>query len=132
MDSPDSLDNVQEKVRWRQLSLSHLYSSLTPSQWISEVTHFCNGLPIILVACKKDLRQDAKTIQDLARLNQKPVTAQEGQSCKEKIHATAYVECSAKSGDGVREVFQTATRAALAVGVSRAQIQAFLFEVYFC
>ena len=97
VDSPDSLDNVQEK-------------------WISEVMHFCQGLPIILVACKKDLRQDAKTIQDLARMNQKPVTAQEGQSCKEKIHATAYVECSAKSGDGVREVFQTATRAALSVG----------------
>ncbi|BEJ14057.1 hypothetical protein CspHIS471_0312310 [Cutaneotrichosporon sp. HIS471] len=90
IDSPDSLDN-----------------------WISEVLHFCNGLPIILVACKKDLRDDQKTISDLARMNQRPVSRQEGLAVAQKIGAQGYVECSAKSGDGVREVFQTATRAAL-------------------
>lgn len=31
----------------------------------------------------------------------------------QKIGARAYIECSAKSGSGVREVFETATRAAL-------------------
>jgi Ras family protein A len=31
----------------------------------------------------------------------------------DKIGAAAYLECSAKSKDGVREVFETATRAAL-------------------
>lgn len=77
--------------------------------------HFCHGLPIILVACKKDLRDDPKTIQDLARMNQRPVSRQEGLAVAQKIGAQGYVECSAKSGDGVREVFQTATRAALTV-----------------
>ena len=33
----------------------------------------------------------------------------------EKISAFAYVECSAKSKEGLREVFETATRAALQV-----------------
>jgi small GTP-binding protein len=55
IDSPDSLDNVQEK-------------------WITEVKHFCPGLPVILVGCKKDLRYDQKTIKDLAKSAQKPVT----------------------------------------------------------
>lgn len=54
VDSPDSLDNVQEK-------------------WISEVNHFCPGLPIVLVGCKKDLRFDHKTQQDLAKSGQEPV-----------------------------------------------------------
>jgi len=94
IDSPDSLDNVQEK-------------------WISEVIHFCQGLPIILVACKKDLRTDPKTIQDLARMHQKPVTYEEGAGVAQKIGASFYVECSAKTGEGVREVFQRATRCAL-------------------
>lgn len=58
VDSPDSLDNVQEK-------------------WISEVLHFCSGLPIILVGCKKDLRGDPKTIEELRRTSQRPVTPQE-------------------------------------------------------
>lgn len=58
VDSPDSLDNVQEK-------------------WISEVHHFCADLPVILVACKKDLRNDAKTVDELRRTSQRPVTREE-------------------------------------------------------
>lgn len=33
----------------------------------------------------------------------------------EKINAFAYLECSAKTKEGVRDVFETATKAALAV-----------------
>ncbi|KAG9092973.1 GTP-binding protein Rho1 [Ceratobasidium sp. UAMH 11750] len=94
VDSPDSLDNVQEK-------------------WISEVMHFCQGLPIILVGCKKDLRRDPKTIEELRKTSQRPVTPEEGMAVAQKIGARHYLECSAKSGEGVREVFQYATRAAL-------------------
>ncbi|KAK4689838.1 hypothetical protein P7C73_g269, partial [Tremellales sp. Uapishka_1] len=96
VDSPDSLDNVQEK-------------------WISEVLHFCHGLPIILVACKVDLREDPKTKDDLRRLSQRPVSTAEGMAVRQNIGAQAYVECSARTGEGVRDVFQTATRKALAV-----------------
>jgi Ras family protein A len=88
-------------------------------QWISEVLHFCQGLPIILVACKKDLRDDPKTIQDLSRMNQRPVSRAEGLAVAQKIGAQGYVECSAKTGEGVREVFQTATKYALMVSRTR-------------
>lgn len=46
-------------------------------QWISEVMHFCHGLPIILVGCKKDLRRDPKTIEELRKTSQRPVTPEE-------------------------------------------------------
>ncbi|KAJ7164764.1 P-loop containing nucleoside triphosphate hydrolase protein [Mycena crocata] len=94
VDSPDSLDNVQEK-------------------WISEVMHFCAGLPIILVGCKKDLRRDPRVIEELRKTSQRPVTQEEGTAVQQKIGARAYLECSAKTGEGVKEVFQYATRAAL-------------------
>jgi len=94
IDSPDSLDNVQEK-------------------WISEVMHFCHNLPIILVGCKKDLRYDPKTIEELRKTSQRPVSPEEGQAVAQKIGATRYLECSAKTNEGVREVFEHATRAAL-------------------
>lgn len=94
IDSPDSLDNVQEK-------------------WISEVLHFCQGLPIILVGCKKDLRYDAKTTEELRKTSQKPVSPEEGEEIRKKIGAYKYLECSARTNEGVREVFEHATRAAL-------------------
>jgi len=94
VDSPDSLDNVQEK-------------------WISEVMHFCGGLPIILVGCKKDLRFDQRTIEELAKTSQKPVTPEQGEEVKKRIQAEKYIECSAKTGEGVREVFEEATNACL-------------------
>ena len=50
---------------------------MNSSQWISEVLHFCQGLPIILVGCKKDLRYDQKTIEELHKTSQKPVTPEQ-------------------------------------------------------
>ncbi|CCJ31149.1 unnamed protein product [Pneumocystis jirovecii] len=96
VDSPDSLDNVQEK-------------------WVPEVTHFCAGLPVILVACKTDLRDDPKTVEELSKTFQRPVTSQEGEAIASKIGAVKYLECSAKTNEGVREVFECATRAAMCI-----------------
>lgn len=58
IDSPDSLDNVETK-------------------WITEVLHFCAGLPVLLIGCKKDLRNDPRTRENLARVRQTPVTPEQ-------------------------------------------------------
>ncbi|KOS18627.1 GTP-binding protein rhoA [Escovopsis weberi] len=100
IDSPDSLDNVLEK-------------------WISEVVHFCSGLPIILVGCKMDLRDDPQTIEALRATNQKPVDSKDAEAVSKKIGAFKYLECSARTGNGVKEVFEHATRAALMSRTSR-------------
>ena len=84
-------------------------------KWISEVLHFCQGIPIILVGCKSDLRHDPRTIEELRRTSQRPVTPEEGSAVAQKIGAVRYLECSAKTQEGVREVFEHATRAALMV-----------------
>ncbi|KAJ1568879.1 GTP-binding protein Rho1 [Nowakowskiella sp. JEL0078] len=96
VDSPDSLENVNEK-------------------WISEVRHFCNDLPVLLVACKKDLRYDKITIEKLRKQNQKPVSTEEGSAVAAKIGAYKYFECSARTGEGVREIFDYAIRAAIGI-----------------
>lgn len=96
VDSPDSLENVPEK-------------------WVPEVRHFCPGIPFVLVGCKKDLRHDQNTIDELKKMNQSPVSYEEASAVAEKIVAYSYIECSAKTKDNVREVFETATRAGLTV-----------------
>ncbi|CCH61835.1 hypothetical protein TBLA_0F02960 [Henningerozyma blattae CBS 6284] len=95
VDLPDSLENVQEK-------------------WIAEVLHFCQGVPIILVGCKVDLRNDPQTLAVLQEQGLQPVSTAEGQEVSEAIGATGYFECSAKTNQGVREVFEAATQASLA------------------
>lgn len=47
------------------------------------------------------------------KMKQEPVRSDEGRAMSEKINAYSYLECSAKTKEGVREVFETATRAAL-------------------
>lgn len=100
IDSPDSLENIPEK-------------------WTPEVKHFCPNVPIILVGNKKDLRNDATTIKELQKMKQEPVRPEEGRNMAEKINAFAYLECSAKTKEGVREVFETATKAALSVRIKK-------------
>ena len=60
-------------------AVSNIHRRMTNAylQWISEVLHFCASLPIILVGCKKDLRYDQKTIEELHKTSQKPVTPEQ-------------------------------------------------------
>ena len=61
-------------------------------------------------------------------MKQEPVKPEEGRTMAEKINAFAYLECSAKSKEGVREVFETATRAALQVSLVNTSLSVFIFE----
>lgn len=91
IDSPDSLENIPEK-------------------WNPEVKHFCPNVPIVLIGNKKDLRNDDITKKELMKLRQEPVRPEAGRAMADKIGAYAYLECSAKTKEGVRLVFETATR----------------------
>uniref|UniRef100_A0A9J8AZ86 Uncharacterized protein n=1 Tax=Cyprinus carpio carpio TaxID=630221 RepID=A0A9J8AZ86_CYPCA len=86
-----------------------------PEKWTPEVKHFCPNVPIILVGNKKDLRNDEHTRRELTKMKQEPVKPEEGRDMANRISAFGYLECSAKTKDGVREVFEMATRAALQV-----------------
>lgn len=92
--SPDSLGNVIEK-------------------WIPEVSHFCPKVPVILVGTKKDLRNDPDVVEYLSLTKEKPVTTEQGQQVAALVKAYAYLECSSRTREGVLQVFETATLAAL-------------------
>jgi Ras family protein A len=60
-----------------------------------------------------DLRSDEHTKNELMKMNQEPVKPEEGRAMAEKIGAYEYLECSAKTKEGIREVYEAATRVAL-------------------
>lgn len=83
------------------------------SKWISETAWFCPGVPSILVGLKEDLRHGPWTVEYLAKTRQAPVTYQQGLAAAKHIGAAVYVECSAKTGDGIRSTFEVATKLGL-------------------
>ena len=78
-------------------------------QWYPEVAHFCEGTPLILVGTKTDLRRDEQTRRMLGAQGQTPVSSEQGAEVAKEIGAK-YIECSAKTGVGVQEVFHLALR----------------------
>ncbi|KAJ9663161.1 Rho GTPase [Neophaeococcomyces mojaviensis] len=94
VDSPDSLENVQHK-------------------WIEEARDKCPDVPIILVGLKNDLRQDPIAIEEMRKKSQRFITPKEGEQMAQICGARKYLECSSLTGEGVDDVFEAATRAAL-------------------
>lgn len=82
-------------------------------KWTPELAQFCPKAPIIIVGNKKDLRDDQGIKETLAKVNQSPVTSEQGRAMCERINGHVYLECSSKTMEGVRNVFETAARAAL-------------------
>ncbi len=84
------------------------------SKWNPEVTHHCPEAPKLLVATKTDLRFDQQAIQRLAQRGMSPVSTEAGQQVAKAIGAAKYMECSALTQEGLKQVFDEAIRAALA------------------
>jgi len=92
--SPTSLENVGNK-------------------WLPEIRHHCPNSPMILVGTKSDLRKDTKFIEKLANKGIKMVSKGTAQSKGQQLQAAAVMECSAKTQEGLKMVFDEAIKVAL-------------------
>lgn len=96
------------------------YSVASPSsfenirgKWYPEIAHHCPGVPIILVGTQSDLRRDRATLEKLARFKLSPISVESGRKMAKEIGAVKYVECSALTQEGLKDVFDEAIMAAL-------------------
>ncbi|CAG0920166.1 unnamed protein product [Notodromas monacha] len=92
--SPSSFDNVTSK-------------------WCPEIKHHCPDAPIILIGTKMDLREDKETLAILGEQGLQPVKREQGLKLASKIRAIKYLECSALTQKGLKQVFEEAVRAVL-------------------
>ena len=84
------------------------------AKWFPEVTHYCAKVPIVLVGTKLDLRDEKDTIEKLRQKHQRgPITYEEGTAKAKEINAYKYLECSALTQKGLKQVFDEAIRAVL-------------------
>ncbi|KAL3444748.1 cell division control protein 42 [Aspergillus insuetus] len=93
IESWDSLDCVRER-------------------WWPGILHMCPGVPFVLVGLKKDARDDSDLVRELERRKMGPVSFEDAIELARELKC-AYVECSAKHGEGVDKIFEEALAAAL-------------------
>lgn len=91
---PSSFENVREK-------------------WVPEITHHCQKTPFLLVGTQIDLRDEPAKVDQLAKNKQKPITSEQGEKLAKDLKAIKYVECSALTQKGLKNVFDEAILAAL-------------------
>ncbi|XP_021247835.1 ras-like GTP-binding protein rhoA [Numida meleagris] len=81
--------------------------------WVPEIKLFCPTVPIILVATKIELRDDEGIRKKLATQGYEPVNTKEGKALAARIGAYAYLECSAKTKEGVDTALKIISQCAL-------------------
>ena len=96
-DSPDSLQRIVD-------------------YWVPEIKRHCPKVPFILVATKKDLRDDAlyeSSGVEGGRGKEGVVSTISGRRVAETVGAQKFLECSARYRDNTRNVFEMAAKVAL-------------------
>ncbi|ELR21889.1 GTPase cRac1B, putative [Acanthamoeba castellanii str. Neff] len=83
------------------------------NKWNAEIMHHCPTAPKLLIGTKTDLRSDADTITRLADKHMQPIQAEQGERLAKEIGAHKYVECSARTQQGLKNVFDEAIRVVL-------------------
>lgn len=85
------------------------------SKWAPEIKRHCPKAPIILVGNKLDAREDEKFLRELKRKQMNPISFEEGMALKKSIGAVDYIECSARTGKNLKQVFTKCIEAVLGV-----------------
>nr|VDC67370.1 unnamed protein product [Brassica rapa] len=94
-----------------------LVSRASYENWIPELQHFAPGVPLVLVGTKLDhpglspgtkLRENKHYLADHPGLS--PVTTAQGEELRKLIGATYYIECSSKTQQNVKAVFDSAIK----------------------
>jgi cell division control protein 42 len=62
-------------------------------------------VPCLIVGTQIDLREDPQVIEKLARQKQRTVTPEQGERLARELGAVKYVECSALTQKGLKNVF---------------------------
>uniref|UniRef100_A0AC35GS46 Uncharacterized protein n=1 Tax=Panagrolaimus sp. PS1159 TaxID=55785 RepID=A0AC35GS46_9BILA len=83
------------------------------AKWYPEVSHHCPNTSVILVGTKLDLRGDQATVDKLREKRLAPISTAQGNQMARQIKAIKYMECSALSQVGLKQVFDEAIRAVL-------------------
>ena len=79
------------------------------TKWVPEIKHHCAEAPFIIVGTKADLRDDPEISSKVGQM----MGMEDGTKLAKEVGAVSYLECSALTQNGLKNVFDAAIRAAL-------------------
>ncbi|KAF7822942.1 rac-like GTP-binding protein RAC2 [Senna tora] len=85
-------------------------------KWIPELRHYAPTVPIVLVGTKLDLRDDKQYLIDhpgAKSITTAQASHKKGEELKKAIGAALYIECSSKTQQNVKAVFDAAIKVVL-------------------
>mmetsp|Transcript_12155 Transcript_12155/g.19626 ORF Transcript_12155/g.19626 Transcript_12155/m.19626 type:complete len:208 (-) Transcript_12155:397-1020(-) len=77
-------------------------------RWYVEIKHHCPNVPMIIVGTKTDLRTDEATLESLRKEGKSPISEEEANSMVKELGALKFLECSALTRQGLKNVFDEA------------------------
>ncbi|CAD5166847.1 unnamed protein product [Musa acuminata subsp. malaccensis] len=80
-------------------------------KWMPELRRFAPNVPIVLVGTKLDLREDKAYLADHPGAT--TITPAQGEELRKQVGAAAYIECSSKTQQNIKAVFDTAIKVVL-------------------
>lgn len=80
-------------------------------KWMPELRRFAPNVPVVLVGTKLDLRNDNRYMAD--HMGSNVITSSQGEELRKQIGAAAYIECSSKTQQNVKAVFDIAIKVVL-------------------
>ncbi|RRT83518.1 hypothetical protein B296_00001715, partial [Ensete ventricosum] len=91
-----------------ELQLTLLLPLPDELQWMPELRRFAPNVPIVLVGTNLDLREDKRYLADHPGAT--IITPAQGEELRKQLGAAAYIECSSKTQQNVKVVFDTAIK----------------------
>ena len=82
-------------------------------KWYPEIIHHCPKAPVVLVGTKVDMRDDKETVRKMKEKKKAPITKAQGLQMAKDISAVKYLECSAMTRNGLKDIFDVAIQAVL-------------------
>jgi len=96
LNNPESFTNVKEK-------------------WMPEIREHCPGVPVVLVGTKLDLRTETNA--------KECISTETGKQLAKEIGAAAYIECSARTQQNLKTVFETVIKVVVDILAQQQQQQ---------
>lgn len=77
-------------------------------RWYVEIKHHCPNVPMLIVGTKSDLRTDENALESLKKEGKSPISEDEANAMVKDLGALKYLECSALTRQGLKNVFDEA------------------------